>query len=46
MKLPFDFVHLDPSCDPPEAYREMFELLVEFWDRLGSLREHAGTMPC
>ncbi|MBB4260171.1 hypothetical protein [Bradyrhizobium sp. CIR3A] len=41
MQPPFDFVHLDPSTDPPEAYQEAFELLWEFWAKL-----HGFEAPC
>lgn len=34
MQPPFDFAHLDPSCDPPEPYRAAFELFGELWDKL------------
>lgn len=34
MQPPFDFVHLDPSSDPPEPYQEAFELLGELWAKL------------
>ncbi|MDF0497968.1 hypothetical protein [Bradyrhizobium yuanmingense] len=37
MQPPFDFVHLDPSSDPPEPYQEAFELLEEFWAKLNGL---------
>ena len=38
LQLPLDFTHLDPSCDPPEAYREAFELFGEIWGRLRAFR--------
>ncbi|MGE9007783.1 hypothetical protein ACO2JO_04315 [Leptospira interrogans] len=38
MESPFDFAHLDPSCDPPEEYAAAFELLVAFWCELRALR--------
>ena len=38
MELPFDFAHLDPSCDPPELYQAALELLAEIWGRLGAFR--------
>ena len=38
MESPFDFVHLDPSCDPPEGYVAAFELLAAFWCELRALR--------
>ncbi|MBB4427349.1 hypothetical protein GGD66_005931 [Bradyrhizobium sp. CIR48] len=41
MQPPFDFVHLDPSTDPPEPYQEAFELLWEFWAKL-----HGFEAPC
>ena len=34
MELPFDFVHLDPSCDPPEHYLAAFEVLGDIWEQL------------
>jgi hypothetical protein len=34
MRHPFDFPHLDPSQDPPEAYGSAFDLLCELWTRL------------
>ena len=34
---PFDFVHLDPSCDPPEGYVAALELLAAFWRDLRAL---------
>lgn len=38
MESPFDFVHLDPSCDPPEEYVAAFELLAAFWCELRAFR--------
>jgi hypothetical protein len=38
MKPPFDFVHLDPSCDPPEHYLAAFEVLGDIWGQLQVLR--------
>ena len=38
MKLPFDFVHLDPSCDPPEHYLAAFEMLGDIWGQLRAFR--------
>ena len=38
MELPFDFVHLDPSCDPPEYYLLAFEVLGDIWDLLQVLK--------
>lgn len=38
----FDFVHLDPSCDPPERYREALELLLKLW---GQLRAFGSGCP-
>jgi hypothetical protein len=38
LQLPLDFTHLDPSCDPPEAYREAFELFGEIWGGLRAFR--------
>jgi hypothetical protein len=34
----FDFVHLDPSRDPPEVYGAAFDLLCELWARLRAFR--------
>ena len=34
MELPFEFVHLDPSCDPPEQYLAAFEVLANIWCQL------------
>jgi hypothetical protein len=49
MACPFDFAHLDPSRDPPELYRDAFDLLCELWDRLrtfrASCREDAFLSP-
>ena len=28
MEQPFNFAHLDPSCDPPEHYVAAFEVLM------------------
>lgn len=30
----FDFVHLDPSADPPEPYQAAFKLFAELWAQL------------
>ena len=38
MEPPFDFVHLDPSCDPPEHYLAAFEVFGDIWDQLQVLR--------
>jgi len=38
LQLPLDFTHLDPSCDPPEAYKQAFELFGEIWGRLRAFR--------
>ena len=38
MKLPFDFVHLDPACDPPEHYLAAFEMLGDIWGQLRAFR--------
>ena len=38
MELPFDFAHLDPSCDPPEHYLAAFELLEDIFGQLGAFR--------
>jgi len=38
MELPFDFVHLDPSCDPPEHYLAAFEMLEKIWGQLRAFR--------
>lgn len=38
MQSPFDFTHLDPSCDPPEQYVAAFELLVSLWCQLRAFR--------
>jgi hypothetical protein len=38
MQPPFDFVHLDPSRDPPEVYGVALDLLCEFWTRLRTFR--------
>ncbi|WP_084674811.1 hypothetical protein [Bradyrhizobium sp. WSM2793] len=34
MQLTFDFVHLDPSSDPPESYQVAVELFGELWTKL------------
>ncbi|TQF34715.1 hypothetical protein [Bradyrhizobium sp. UNPA324] len=34
MQPDFDFVHLDPSFDPPESYQDAFELFGELWTEL------------
>ena len=33
-----DFVHLDPSCDPPEQYLAALELLADLWGQLRAFR--------
>jgi hypothetical protein len=38
MDLPFDFAHLDPSCDPPEHYVAAFEVLANIWFQLRAFR--------
>ena len=38
MEPPYDFVHLDPSCDPPEHYLAAFELLGNIWCQLRAFR--------
>ena len=38
MRPPFAFVHLDPSCDPPEVYLSAFEVLGDIWGQLQVLR--------
>ena len=38
MVLFFEFVHLDPSCDPPEHYLAAFEMLRGFWGQLRAFR--------
>jgi len=38
MEPPFDFAHLDPSCDPPEQYVAAFELLTNSWSQLCAFR--------
>ena len=38
MQSPFDFPHLDPSCDPPEQYVAALELLVSLWGQLRAFR--------
>ncbi|MBR1232817.1 hypothetical protein [Bradyrhizobium sp. AUGA SZCCT0182] len=42
MESPFDFAHLDPSCDPPEGYVAAFELLATFWCELRALRSECS----
>jgi hypothetical protein len=34
----FDFVHLDPSQDPPEIYGAAFDLLYDLWTQLSAFR--------
>ncbi|UPJ75521.1 hypothetical protein [Bradyrhizobium sp. 187] len=34
MLPPFDFIHLDPSCDPPHSYQAAFELFAELSAKL------------
>jgi len=38
MEPPFDFPHLDPSCDPPEPYLAAFEMLGDIWGELRAFR--------
>lgn len=38
MQPPFDFVHVDPSRDPPESYQAAFELFGELWAKLRSFQ--------
>ena len=38
MVPPLDFVHLDPSCDPPEQYLAALELLADLWGQLRAFR--------
>jgi hypothetical protein len=38
MELFFEFVHLDPSCDPPEHYLAAFEMLGDIWGQLHAFR--------
>ena len=38
MVSPFDFAHLDPSCDPPESYLAAFDLLAVIWGQLQAFR--------
>ena len=38
MELFFEFVHLDPSCDPPEHYLAAFEMLGDIWGQLRAFR--------
>jgi hypothetical protein len=38
MEPPFDFAHLDPSCDPPEHYLAAFEVLANIWCQLRAFR--------
>jgi adenosine deaminase len=38
MRPPFDFVHLDPSQDPPEVYGAAFDLLYELWTQARAFR--------
>jgi hypothetical protein len=38
MVSPFDFAHLDPSCDPPEPYLAAFDLLADIWGQLQAFR--------
>ncbi|WP_065756411.1 hypothetical protein [Bradyrhizobium paxllaeri] len=42
MQPPFDFVHLDPSRDPPERYQTAFELFSELWQKLRAFRSSCG----
>ncbi|MCK1269249.1 MULTISPECIES: hypothetical protein [unclassified Bradyrhizobium] len=42
MQPPFDFVHLDPSSDPPEPYQEAFELFGELWAKLHGFKARCG----
>ena len=45
MEPPFDFVHLDPSCDPPEHYLLAFEVLEDIWGQLQVLRSACPQDP-
>ena len=38
MQPPFDFTHLDPSCDPPEHYVAAFEVLTNSWRQMRAFR--------
>ena len=38
MQPPFDFAHLDPSCDPPGLYVAAFEMLADIWGQLRRFR--------
>ena len=38
MDLFFEFVHLDPSCDPPEHYLSAFEMLGDIFGQLHGFR--------
>ncbi|WP_407192920.1 hypothetical protein [Bradyrhizobium sp. STM 3566] len=42
MQPPFDFIHLDPSRDPPETYQEAFELCEELWAKLRGFKSSCG----
>lgn len=46
MQPRFDFIHLDPSSDPPEPYQEAFELLGELWAKLPALKRPAPKTTC
>ncbi|WP_409187996.1 hypothetical protein [Bradyrhizobium sp. RDM4] len=45
MPSPFDSVHLDPSLDPPEPYRAVFELFSELWAKLRGLEPSCAQDP-
>ena len=45
MEQPFDFAHLDPSCDPPAAYLAAFEMLGDIWDQLRTFRSACPQDP-
>ena len=38
MQPPFDFVHLDPSSDPPESYQVAFDLFADLSAKLRALQ--------
>jgi hypothetical protein len=45
MKPPFNFVHLDPSCDPPERYFAALEMFGDIWGRLNTFRSACPQDP-
>ena len=45
MEFVFDFVHLDPSRDPPERYIAAFEVLGDIWGQLQGLRSACPQDP-